>query len=114
MKKETVKINLELDKEKYEFLKSCKGGTVPSVSFIIRIAIDHYIEGIGAAVRTPISQETVKVNSLTIPVTRTISPSQYDIMKAKRAKEAGRPYDTSLEPYFGQLDGLIRESEQNS
>lgn len=135
MGKEFVNINLRLKKETYDFLRSISESGGPTVSAAIRIAIDKYVHSAVqnnvqpvqlkplTNLINPVTHSMESKKPLEIPTTefssvieseplishkseRKIRPDLYAVMKARRARDAGREYDVALEQHFHLLDEL--------
>lgn len=118
LKRKTKIINVRIDADTYDKLSSMQTDAYPSVSAIVR---DLIRIAISSARAQNVEKVTIK-NSLEIPVIQTpeespviesatfghrlerkVQPNWGLVMRAYRAKNLGREYDESLEPFFKDL-----------
>ncbi len=129
MKNDFVNINLRISASDYGLLKTCGRDTGLSTSQIIRMAIQRYLNNSSVQpelkpqenLHNPVMVEKERKRSLEIPVSdpsdviesaslthkleRKFKPAAFDIIKARRARDAGRDYDKSMEAFFDDING---------
>lgn len=128
MKKNYVNINLSIHKDDYELLKVYKKDSEFSITRIIQFAIHNYLHPdlsvhselkplqnlknpvmeTKSALEIPViptPEESPVIESATFGhrLERKVQPNWGLVMRAFRAKNMGKEYDESLEPFFKEL-----------